>query len=359
VNALQTLIVAEIDRGGPIPFSAYMELALYHPVLGFYADGGAGRRRDFITSPEVGPLFGAVVAQAVDAWWDELGRPDSFTFVDAGAGPGSLARTVGRCELRCRDALNYVAVEVSAVQRERHPDGVVSTDAMPKSFGAGVIFANELLDNLPFDIEAWDGRTQQWSEVRVGFDGDHLVEVSVPTDEPFFGDLQSVGQYPDHPVRTPVHRHARTWWRDAVASVDRGWVVAIDYGRPLLSWPDQDDWLRTYSDHGLAGSALVEPGTKDITTDVYWQQIAAMPGRRAQSSHSFDTQADWLQRYGIGELVEAGRDYWQSHAAAPDLKAIEMRSRVGEAEALLDPTGLGAFDVFTHRVLDGRPPDRS
>ena len=359
MNALQTLIVAEIDHAGPLPFSAYMELALYHPELGFYADGGAGRRRDFITSPEVGPLFGAVVARAVDAWWDELGRPDSFTFVDAGAGPGSLARTVGRSELRCRDALNYVAVEVSAVQRERHPDGVVSMHTMPESVGAGVIFANELLDNLPFDIEAWDHRTQQWSEVRVGFDGDHLVEVCIPTGEPFFGDAQSAGRYPDHPVRTPVHRHARAWWRDAVASLDNGWVVAIDYGRPLVPWPEEDGWLRTYSDHGRAGSALEEPGTKDITTDVYWQQITTDAGRPVQSSHWFETQADWLRGHGIGELVEVGRDHWQSHAAAPDLKAIEMRSRASEAEALLDPMGLGAFDVFTYRVADDQPHDPS
>ena len=87
---------AEIAANGPIPFERFMELALYG-VEGFYMrDGGgvAGRRGDFITSPEVGPLFGAVLARCLDAEWERLGRPDPFTVVDAGAGPGTLARSV-------------------------------------------------------------------------------------------------------------------------------------------------------------------------------------------------------------------------------------------------------------------------
>ena len=71
-----------------------MDLALYGEH-GFYASGGrAGRRGDFITSPEVGPLFGAVLARAIDAWWNELGRPSDFAVVEAGAGPGTLARAI-------------------------------------------------------------------------------------------------------------------------------------------------------------------------------------------------------------------------------------------------------------------------
>ena len=83
----------------------------------------AGRRGDFLTSPEVGPLFGAVLARLLDAEWDRLGRPDRFTVVDAGAGPGTLARSVLAAGPRCRDALRYVAVEVGAAQRARHPGG--------------------------------------------------------------------------------------------------------------------------------------------------------------------------------------------------------------------------------------------
>ena len=84
-----------IGRHGPVPFSEFMDIALYDPDGGFYATvGRAGRRGDFLTSPEVGPLFGAIVARALDTSWDAQGRPAPFVVVDAGAGPGTLARTV-------------------------------------------------------------------------------------------------------------------------------------------------------------------------------------------------------------------------------------------------------------------------
>ncbi|HQV56377.1 MAG TPA: hypothetical protein PKV27_00085, partial [Ilumatobacteraceae bacterium] len=91
-SSADQLAAAIAASGGPIPFDEFMSLALYG-VAGFYSVGGrAGRRGDFITSPEVGPLFGAVLARALDAWWADLGSPDDFTVVEVGAGPGTLAR---------------------------------------------------------------------------------------------------------------------------------------------------------------------------------------------------------------------------------------------------------------------------
>src|SRR5437660_4428163 len=93
-----------------------MEAALYDPAGGCFARaGGAGRAgSDFITSVEVGSLFGALVARAVDGWWDGLGRPDPFLVVDAGAGRGQLARDVPRAGPRCAGAPRYGLVERSA-----------------------------------------------------------------------------------------------------------------------------------------------------------------------------------------------------------------------------------------------------
>src|SRR5207244_1222156 len=79
---------------------------------------GAGRGRDFLTSPAVGPLFGAVLARALDDWWDELANPDPFTVIEAGAGDGSLARDVLAARPRCAPALRYVLVEQSLILRD-------------------------------------------------------------------------------------------------------------------------------------------------------------------------------------------------------------------------------------------------
>ena len=133
---------------------------LYDPDHGFY---GAGRGRagrtggDFLTSPEVGPLFGAVLARALDGWWEELGRPRPFVVADAGAGPGTLARAVLAAAPRCAPALDYVAVErCPGRSAALHPASVRSEPALPAR--SHVVVANELLDNLPFRLVARHGR---------------------------------------------------------------------------------------------------------------------------------------------------------------------------------------------------------
>src|SRR5690349_24077989 len=98
-----------------------MDLALYDEQRGFFAKRGeAGRRGDFLTSPEVGPLFGAVLARALDTWWDELGAPDPFVLIEAGAGTGTLWRAVRAAAPRCAAALRPVLVERSARLRAEH-----------------------------------------------------------------------------------------------------------------------------------------------------------------------------------------------------------------------------------------------
>src|SRR3546814_11010605 len=80
-----------IGRRGPIPFDEVVAAALYSPDGGFYTgEGRAGRRGDFVTSAEVGPLFGTLVGRALDDWWIEARRPDVFVVVEACAGPGTL-----------------------------------------------------------------------------------------------------------------------------------------------------------------------------------------------------------------------------------------------------------------------------
>jgi len=114
-----------IAADGPMLVSDWIEAALYDPADGFYMSGGrAGRRGDFLTAPEVGPLFGAVISRAVDSWWEDAGRPEHFPVYEMGAGPGTLARSVMRASPAVAEAgaLAWWAVEISAEQRSRHPE---------------------------------------------------------------------------------------------------------------------------------------------------------------------------------------------------------------------------------------------
>lgn len=341
---LEQLLVAHLGAHGPIGFDEYQAHALYAPGLGFYArGGGAGRRRDFLTSPEVGPLFGAVVARALDAWWDELGQPDPFPLVEAGAGPGTLARTIVSAAPRCGAALHLVLVEVGEVQHATHPDAATSRPDLPApgELGDGpvIVLANELLDNLPVRlVERADG---VWREVVIEAHRGQLVEGHRPLDEVERAWCAQLA--PDAPdgARLPVQAEGAAWVRDAQALAAGGRVVAIDYARATtaeMAARPWSEWLRTYRAHGVGGHPLEEPGDADITCDVALDQLALVAPPTLVR-----TQAEFLRAHGIDELVAEGRARWQELGLAGGLDAIAARSRVTEAEALLDPAGLGGF----------------
>ncbi len=334
-SAADEISAAIAAAGGTIPFSEYMRLALYGQG-GFYTTGGrAGRRGgDFITSPEIGPLFGTVIARALDAWWKELGSPSRFDVVECGAGPGTLARSILAAQPECADAMHYVAVEISASQRALHPQGVESRETMPDGQFTGVILANELLDNLPCRLFVFD---DSWMEAFVAqATGGQFVEVLrtpdvVPSCLPLHAPLGS---------RAPIQDAAASWVRDCLSKIDRGRLLVFDYcsaSTAELALTPWREWLRTYRDQGRGTHYLADPGSQDITAQVMIDQL---PSGLATS-----TQMDFLTQWGIEELVREGTDYWESMKHAPDVAAMKMRSRLIEARSLTDSSGLGGFDT--------------
>lgn len=339
-SATKSLRHAIEVAGGSLPFSDFMAIALYGEE-GFYTQGGrAGRRGDFITSAEVGPLFGTVLAHAIDDVWRRCGQPDNFTIVEVGAGPGTLARSIVAAQPQCLVNGAYVAVEVSPTQRTMHPDSVVSVSEMPTSIEHGVIIANELLDNLPFDLWVYDNGWRQAHVVDTpqGF-SEVLRSAAIPSVLP---------SRVTHGSRAPIHTHAVQWLSQALATLKKGSIFCIDYCTPttaeVASMPWRE-WLRTYTQHQRGSHYLRDAGDQDITTQVCIDQLV-----RVKEPDSVRSQSQFLQLWGITEMVEEGKRAWEESASAPTLAAIKMRSRISEAEALLDMSGLGAFTVLEWRL---------
>lgn len=326
-----------------ISFGEFMEVALYDPARGFYgAHGSAGRRGDFITSPELGPLFGAVVARALDEWWDGLGRPDPFIVVEAGAGRGALAEAIAGAAPRCGEALRYVAVERSVRLRAAVADqGIRALAELPSEPFTGVILANELLDNLSFEM--LERSASGWLQVRVGQEDDGtLVEELVPAPEELARQAGALAPGAPAGSRIPLQMAAARWVADALSLLIRGRLVVFDYAVPStaeLAGRPWSEWVRTYTGHRRGGHPLEAPGEQDITVDVCVDQLAA--GARAPDRDR--SQAAFLRAYGIDEFWEDARRAWHANAAKGDLEAFRARARVSEAAALTDASGLGGF----------------
>ena len=364
---------SRIRREGPVPFSVFMAEALYG-TEGFYTSGGgAGRRRDFITSPEVGPLYGAVLARALDTWWNGLGRPSPFLVAECGAGPGTLCRDVLRAAPECAAELRYLLVDVAEPMRMLHGTHRLPLVAPSELFGQidtteegdrvvrpaqgplvaslaslpdaalHVVLANELMDNLPFDV-ARRG-TDRWEEVRVGVDAEGTFRpLRVELDPDRDALLCRLAPSASSGDTLPLPHAAISWVGAAHASLaaQGGRIVAIDYGATMAVLATRDGgWLRTYRGHARGVDPFSAAGSCDITADVAVDFIGLehAPG-------SVTTQRQFLEEHGIGDLVaDAGRT-WHERAAIGDLPALAARSRMGEADALLDPSGLGAFVVI-------------
>ena len=315
LERMHALVRAEVEaRGEAIPFSRYMEIALYAPRLGYYRAGWRtfGARGDFVTAPEVSPLFGRTVARQVEQALSLIGERE---VIEIGAGAGTLAARMV-AELEPRGGVRYRILELSgamaARQREaiaaRAPDALASVswiDALPEPGFRGVVLANEVVDALP--VERFEVTAGGVSMHHVGFEAGRPIWESRPADPRLAEAVESIQHEVGHVLPAGYVSEigpARSAWAASIAErVERGLVLLMDYGYPRreLYHPDRRaGTLQCHFRHRAHGNPLVRCGLQDITAHVDFTALARAAGLDVAG---FTTQGEFLLGCGLLDPV--------------------------------------------------------
>jgi SAM-dependent MidA family methyltransferase len=305
--ALSRRIAAEIDAAdGWIPFSRYMDLVLHCPGLGYYGGGSRkfGADGDFITAPELTPLFGQALARQVD----QIIAASARVVLEVGAGSGRLATDLlssltidrylilelsGELRARQRQTLNEAVPELSA--------RVEWLDRLPERF-SGCVLANELLDAMPVHAVAWrpDGLMERGVvQQAAGFGWAEKPAAPVLVD--------AAAGLPAHvPFKSEIGLIAAAWVAEWGRRLDSGALLLIDYGLPRQEYyhPGRDrGTLRCHYRHRSHDNPFWWPGLSDITAHVDFTAVAEVAHAKGLDVLGYTNQASFLINCGLGELL--------------------------------------------------------
>lgn len=312
-------------QGGWLPFSAFMQAALYEPGLGYYMAGGAifGGAGDFVTAPELSPLFAGCLAAAVDPLLAAAGRDEVLEF---GAGSGRLAaEIVAALARRGRAPRRYRIVEPSRPLRDRQRSLIERMprtttdfewlDAPPLDAWSGVAIANEVVDALPVDrfrvtregceaigVVAEEGGVFRWQ--------------ARPASAPLATAVAALQERLPQPLPPGYVSELRLgeagWLNEATATLARGALLVVDYGLPRAQYyhaSRDGGTLCGFRRHRRVGDPLAAPGAQDLTAWVDFSLLADEALAVGLEVEGFSTQAHFLLETGIepelARLVEA------------------------------------------------------
>ena len=352
--ALKERIVALIAATGPITFHQFMAMALYEPGLGYYCSRREkmGREGDYLTSPEVGPLFAALLGRQLHDMWAALGRPPTFAGVEVGAGTGVMARDVLRWAQRTApdlfSALSYTIVEASPplAQRQRETIEAAGLGAKVRwrkrlpSAVRGCIIGNELLDAMPVHRVAVQG--DRLHEIFVTWDGDRFGEElrkpSTPEIDAYF---QRLGLSPGEGCRAEVNLDALRWVREAGAALRRGFLLLLDYGyeaQELFAPWRRDGTLMCFYRHNPSSDPYARIGRQDLTAHIDFTSVRRAGEDAGLVTLGLVSQAEFLARLGIAEAMAP------PEGGPVDIEEYYARRR--QAMTLIDSAGLGRIKVL-------------
>ena len=348
-DRLLALIRGQIAAsGGAIPFSRYMELALYAPGLGYYSAGARkfGAEGDFVTSPELGPTFAECVAEAAAQVFAQLGG--AVDFFEIGGGSGAFAEAALR-HLQAIGALpaRYLILEPSADLRERLAaalpralfERVVWLDGPPQQEWRGVLFANEVLDALPTPrfvvrggevFEEYVALDPQGALIRVEQPADALLHAAVRHVERDVGAPFADGYRSELLPQLP-------YWIQAVGGLlQDGAMLFVDYGYPRREYylPERrDGTLVCHHRHRANADPFHLPGLQDITAFVDFTALAEAGVNAGFDFGGYCAQASFLINSGLpGRLaaIEAMDDLVERHRRTNEVKRLTLPGEMGE-----------------------------
>jgi SAM-dependent MidA family methyltransferase len=349
---LSALIRQEIAANdGAIPFSRFMELALYAPGLGYYSAGARkfGEGGDFVTAPELGPIFAACIAESVAPVLQQLGA--SAVFLELGGGSGAFAEVALKRLLEL-DALpdRYLILEPSADLRERQRERLQRSlspmlfelaewlDGPLPDDWSGVLFANEVIDALPTPRFAI--RDGEVFEEYVTVDGDRFARTLRPADAFLGNAVRHVERSLEHPLaegyRSEVLPQLPYWIQAVSGGMQRGAMLFVDYGHPRGEFyqPDRTDGtLRAYYRHRMHDEPLLWPGLQDLTASVDFTALAEAGVAAGFDFAGYCSQASFLLGNGMAsvfERIERMHDATEQQRRRNEVKKLTLPSEMGE-----------------------------
>ena len=337
--------------GGAVPFSRFMELALYAPGLGYYSAGASkfGAEGDFTTAPEMGPVFAACVAESVAPVLQQIGP--QARFLELGGGTGAFA-AVALKRLMELDALpdRYAILEPSAQLRHRQRETLRERLSPPllelvewpdtpfPDEWEGVLFANEVIDALPtprFAIA--DGEVM---EEHVVVEGGAFARVDRPADAFLSNAVRHVERRLERTLpdgyRSEVLPQLPYWIQAVSGGMRRGAMLFVDYGHPRAEYYQaerRDGTLRAFHRHRMLDDPLRWPGLQDITASVDFTALAEAGVSAGFDFAGYCSQASFLLGNGLAgvlERIERISDEAERLRRTEEVKKLTLPSGMGE-----------------------------
>lgn len=318
---LKAKIASQIaSQGGWVPFSRFMEMALYEPGMGYYSAGAykLGAGGDFTTAPELSPLFGAAICSTllpVLEGLKEKGLPAQI--LEFGAGTGKLATsTLTRLNALGFSLDHYDIIEISPDLAQRQQESVNATinqlslktkcnwlSELPKNF-KGIILANEVIDAIPCDVIIFKDGFWYW--YGVALENEALTwKAGSPVEQKLLPESLLSGNFSEGYV-TELHIPANAWMQQVAKHLEVGLFLTFDYGFPESEYyhPQRfDGTLMAHHRHHAIQDPFYLPGLCDLTTHVDWSQIARSVITENVDDVYLTNQAAYLLDAGIGDIA--------------------------------------------------------